>query len=66
MDHATNRIPLQVTDASAPNNFVGAEIHLVVRPMVHEAELTHEILHWALDEVAGDPDSLHREGVAWQ
>jgi hypothetical protein len=41
-----------------------AEIHLLVRDTIADSALAHEVLHWALDELGGDPDGDHR-GAAW-
>jgi hypothetical protein len=40
------------------------EIHVLVRPTIHESSLAHEILHWSLDVVAGSPDGDHA-GAVW-
>lgn len=43
--------------------FADPEIHVLVRGPIHESMLSHEVLHWALDE-RGDPDRYH-EDMAW-
>lgn len=37
----------------------GSEIHLLLSPTLHESPLTHEVLHWVLDETTGDMDQGH-------
>jgi hypothetical protein len=43
---------------------LATEIHLAIRPLLHDSSLAHEVLHWALEETAGDYDVAH-ENVAW-
>ncbi len=40
------------------------EIHLIVRPTIHQSALSYEVLHWALDATTGDSDHDHT-GPAW-
>lgn len=41
------------------------EIHLIVRASLRESALAHEALHWAHDELEGDPDHDH-QAAAWE